>query len=69
VRSADGGADTVFSTLFGLSSQKTQVGPKPSDIDPVDGRICNPEKSRQNIVSTVSKLADFSIRADIGSGL
>jgi len=32
VRSANGAADTVFPTLFGLSSQETQVGPKLPDI-------------------------------------
>jgi hypothetical protein len=31
VRSANGAADTVLPTLFGLSSQETQVGPKLSD--------------------------------------
>ena len=32
VRGANGAADTVFPTLFGLSSQETQVGPKLPDI-------------------------------------
>jgi hypothetical protein len=32
VRGANGAADTVFPTLFGLSSQETQVGPELPDI-------------------------------------
>ena len=59
VRSANGAADTVFPTLFGLSSQETQVGPKLPDIGSGQKRKFAIQKLRQNIVSTISGLTNY----------
>ena len=67
VHGANGATDTVFPTLFRVvepadpsRSEAPRYGIRPEE------KICNPEKLRQNIVSTVSKLANLSIRTSAG---